>query len=67
MPSPASNALAATQIVNAPTNPDPAAAIAAAARLLLPDLERGHRIDAAILRAAMERAFGGSDAEGAWE
>jgi predicted RNA methylase len=67
MPSPASTALASTQIVNAPTNPDPAAAITAAARLLLPNLERGRRIDAAILRAAMEHAFGGSDAEGAWD
>ena len=67
MPSIASTALAATPIAAAPTNPDPAAAIAAAARLLLPDLERGRRIDAAMLRAAMERAFGGSDAEGAWD
>ena len=48
-------------------NTAPAAGIAEAARLLLPDLERGRRIDAATLRAAMERAFGGSDAEGAWD
>jgi predicted RNA methylase len=41
--------------------------IAEAARLLLPNLERGSRIDAAILRAAMETAFGGSDAAGAWD
>ena len=67
MPKIASTALAATPIAAAPTNPDPAAAIAAAARQLLPDLERGRRIDAAILRAAMESAFGGSDAEGAWD
>jgi predicted RNA methylase len=67
MPSTASNALAATPIAAAPTNPDPAPAIAAAAHLLLPDLERGGRIQAAMLRAAMERAFGGSDAEGAWD
>jgi predicted RNA methylase len=45
---------------------DPAPAIAAAARLLLPHLERGQRIDAAMLRAAMETAFGASDADGAW-
>ena len=38
-----------------------------AARLLLPHLERGQRIDAVVLRAAMERAFGGSDAGGAWD
>ena len=41
--------------------------LADAARLLLPHLERGQRIDAIALRAAMERAFGGSDAAGAWD
>ena len=46
---------------------DLSAGIAAAAHLLLPDLERGRRIDAVALRAAMERAFGGSDAAGAWD
>ena len=50
-----------------PANATPAAGVAEAARLLLPDLEHGRRIDAATLRAAMERAFGGSDAEGAWD
>jgi hypothetical protein len=45
---------------------DPAKAIHAAAGLLLPHLERGARIDAAILRRAMETAFGGSDATGLW-
>lgn len=45
----------------------PATAILAAARLLLPDLERGRRIEAATLRAAMETAFGASDATGAWD
>jgi predicted RNA methylase len=48
-------------------NNDPACGVAAAAHLLLPDLERGRRIDAVVLRAAMERAFGGSDAAGAWD
>lgn len=48
-------------------NPDPAAAILAAADLLLPHLERGERVDAAVLRAAMETAFGASDAAGAWD
>jgi predicted RNA methylase len=43
------------------------AAIVQAGRLLLPDLERGRRIDAGILRAAMESAFGASDAAGAWD
>jgi hypothetical protein len=44
---------------------DPAAAIVAAAQLLLPHLESGRRIDAAMLRAAMSAAFGASDSEGA--
>src|ERR1700733_15532210 len=47
--------------------PDPASAIADAAGRLLPHLERGQRVDAAILRAAMEAAFGASDAAGAWD
>jgi predicted RNA methylase len=37
-----------------------------AARQLLTDLERGRPIDAAVLRGAMEAAFGASDAAGAW-
>ena len=45
----------------------PAARIAEAARLLLPHLERGQRIDAGVLRTAMETAFGASDATGAWD
>ena len=47
--------------------PDPASAIAGAAGRLLPHLERGQRIDAGILRAAMEAAFGASDADGSWD
>jgi predicted RNA methylase len=46
---------------------DPSAGIAAAAHLLLSHLERGTRIDAIVLRAAMEHAFGGSDAAGTWD
>jgi protein strawberry notch len=46
---------------------DPAAHMIAAARLILSDLERGCRIDATTLRIAMESAFGGSDADGAWD
>ena len=42
-------------------------AIAQAAQLLLLHLERGRRIDAGILRTAMEAAFGASDATGAWD
>ncbi|PTQ64117.1 NTP hydrolase family protein [Celeribacter persicus] len=44
----------------------PAPAILAAANLLLPHLEHGRRIDAIVLRAAMETACRGSDATGAW-
>ncbi|WP_395678738.1 strawberry notch-like NTP hydrolase domain-containing protein [Inquilinus sp.] len=47
--------------------PDTAAAVLAAARQILPRLERGVRIDAVALRAAMEAAFGASDAGGAWD
>ena len=45
---------------------NPAAAAAEAARLLFPHLERGLRVDATVLRAAMETAFGASDVSGAW-
>ena len=47
--------------------PDTASAIFAAAQFLLPHLERGQRVDAALLRGAMEAAFGASDAAGAWD
>jgi predicted RNA methylase len=54
--------------VTDPVTPVGAApAILAAANLLLPHLERGQRVDAAILRGAMETAFGASDASGAWD
>jgi hypothetical protein len=43
-----------------------ASAVMRAARQLLTDLERGRRIDAALLRSAMEAAFGASDTTGAW-
>jgi hypothetical protein len=39
----------------------------AVAQQLLEHLERGQRVDAAILRAAMETAFGASDTSGAWD
>jgi predicted RNA methylase len=44
-----------------------ASAVVRAARRLLTDLERGRRIDAAVLRGSMEAAFGTSDATGAWD
>src|SRR5882672_9240249 len=43
-----------------------ASAVVRAARQLLTDLERGRRVDAAVLRNAMEAAFAASDASGAW-
>ncbi|MBL4919213.1 strawberry notch-like NTP hydrolase domain-containing protein [Szabonella alba] len=46
---------------------DPAPAILAAAEALQPDLAQGFQIDALRLRIEMERAFGGSDADGAWD
>ena len=46
---------------------DNAAAAHAAALLILPHLERGARVDAVVLRSAMETAFGGSDATGLWD
>ncbi|WP_099864898.1 strawberry notch family protein [Pararhizobium haloflavum] len=44
-----------------------ASAIIAAAHRLLALLERGQRVDAASLRAAMEITFGTSDATGVWD
>jgi predicted RNA methylase len=51
----------------APTHTSASARILQAARALLPDLERGQRIDPGVLRCAMETAFGASDAVGAWD
>jgi predicted RNA methylase len=47
--------------------PSKAQAIHAAALQILANLEAGRRVDASYLRAAMEQAFGGSDADGAWD
>ncbi|MCX8570819.1 strawberry notch family protein [Aminobacter sp. MET-1] len=44
-----------------------APAILSAAHIVLGRLERGERVEASILRAAMETAFGASDASGAWD
>jgi hypothetical protein len=44
-----------------------APAIIAVAEALQPDLAQGFQIDALRLRLEMERAFGGSDADGAWD
>lgn len=63
---PVPRAAPAASLPLAPDAP-PAAAILAAAGYLLPHLEQGRVIDAAILRSAMEQAFGASDASGAWD
>src|SRR5258707_613627 len=60
-------AIAAARSSGSAENGNAAAYIAAAARLIVSDLECGRRINAANLRIAMESAFGGSDAEGAWD
>ncbi|MBB3999741.1 strawberry notch family protein [Aureimonas pseudogalii] len=54
-------------VAPASLGPDPAAPILAAARQILPRLERGDAVDAAALRAAMESAFGAFDATGIWD
>ena len=62
------NASGSAAARSAAPSPAPASvAIAQAAEQLLPDLERGRRIGAEILRSAMESAFGGSDTTGAWD
>src|ERR1700674_5363340 len=62
----ASSAATAAAPVPAPATPNTASALVAAANLLLDHLEHGRPVDAPHLRTAMTTAFGGSDAEGAW-
>ena len=61
----------ATERALAPVAPipslDTAAAILSVADALQPDLAQGFQINALRLRVEMERAFGGSDATGAWD
>ena len=59
-------AVAAAPLSAASGSMTKAGAIARAARHLLLHLERGQRIDAPMLRTAMESAFGASDAIGGW-
>ena len=63
----ASSAAVAAAPASAPRSSDAGAALFAAATSLLDHLTRGQRIDAAVLRAAMETAFYGSDTEGVWD
>jgi predicted RNA methylase len=62
-----SAALAAAPLPVGPTAPATTDALVHAARIILPHLERGQRVDAPTLRAAMESAYRGSDADGAWD
>ncbi len=62
----ASAAASATAPLPLDHDAETASRVFAAAGLLLPHLEHGQRVDAAALRAAMEAAFGASDATGAW-
>ncbi|MGI9375886.1 MAG: strawberry notch-like NTP hydrolase domain-containing protein [Tsuneonella suprasediminis] len=62
-----STALAAVPPTAARQFSDTAEKLLAAAQLILPHIEAGRAVDAKALRGAMETAFGGSDAEGAWD
>src|SRR5277367_6466143 len=55
---------AASAPIRAPSKPE---AIHAAALQIVICLDGGRRVDSIALRAAMEHAFGGSDADGAWD
>ena len=63
-----SQVLTADVCPNAPrsTPPTSETALFEAAKALLPVLTAGRRLDANVLRDAMTRAFGASDAQGAW-
>ena len=52
---------------SAPNSSDISAALMAAAHSLLDPLARGQPVDTAALREGMTTAFGGSDADGAWD
>ena len=60
-------AVAAAPLSVTPTSLNKAGAIASAAQKVLLHLERGQRVDAPMLRTAMENAFGASDADGGWD
>ena len=60
-------AVLAAPPVALPPIPSTAARVHAVAAALQPDLAQGFQIDALRLRLEMERAFGGSDAVGAWD
>ena len=66
VPQPESRSAIAEPAVPQPESRSAPAALLAAARTLLPVLEAGRSLDARTLREAMTRAFGASDADGAW-
>ncbi|MCO6180892.1 strawberry notch-like NTP hydrolase domain-containing protein [Ciceribacter sp. RN22] len=53
--------------IRSPVHVADAPSVLAAAHYLLEPLERGQRIDATVLRTAMESAHGVSDSAGAWD
>ena len=68
LPSPAAIAAALPLVPPSPAIPPSlrGPALVSAAHILLHHLERGARIDASILAAAMAESFGGTDAQGFW-
>jgi len=60
-------AVAAAPLSVASSSVTKAGAIVRAALNILNHLERGQPVDAPVLRAAMETAFGASDADGGWD
>jgi hypothetical protein len=60
-------AVAAAPLPVRPASLNKADAIVGAAQHLLLHLQRGQRVDAPMLRTAMENAFGASDADGGWD
>ena len=66
MTPPAAVALATPISSDLLLNPDQNVALLAAARSILVVLSTGRKVDAGVMRGAMEQAFYGSDAEGLW-
>ena len=61
------NVRALAQAVPPRSPSETASAVLAVAEALQADLKRGYRVETLRLRVAMEQAFGGSDADGAWD
>src|ERR1700731_3751209 len=65
-PASAAPAAATLPLFPAPDPPDKVSGLLHAATLLAQLLGQGRALDSRALRSAMEAAFGGTDAEGAW-